>query len=209
MAVQDAPARSRRAADTRCPTCGAPAERGQLVCLECGSRIALTYRGPPSWRLPIAIMTAVVVLAVASAIVAYEAIADDAKSELAATPVHPKEPPAGSPKPAKAKPETASPGAPAGIVRRGALYTWPRSLEGFTVVVLSSEDRVSATAFARSVANAHAAKAGVIGSDDFKTLPKGFFVVFAGQYPSRSRADKAAARLGRRYKGAFTQRVSR
>src|SRR3954464_16098731 len=38
-----------------CPNCGAPADPGQLMCLECGSRLALDYRRPPSWRLPAAI----------------------------------------------------------------------------------------------------------------------------------------------------------
>ena len=38
---------------TSCPHCGEPAEPGQLVCLECGTRIALKEEGgerrsPPS-----------------------------------------------------------------------------------------------------------------------------------------------------------------
>ena len=47
VAVQEAPAQTERRLDASCPTCGAPAERGQLVCLECGSRIALAYKRPP------------------------------------------------------------------------------------------------------------------------------------------------------------------
>jgi len=33
--------------------------------------------------------------------------------------------------------------------------------------------------------------------------------VFGGSYKSRAQADRAAARLGRKYKGAFTQLVRR
>ncbi len=50
-----------RTGDVHCPRCGAAAERGQLVCLECGARVALVYRRPPSWKVPVAI-TAVVAL---------------------------------------------------------------------------------------------------------------------------------------------------
>ena len=77
------------------------------------------------------------------------------------------------------------------------------------MVINSTEDRASATAFARSAARTGPAKLGVIRADDFKTLPKGFYVVFAGFYASRAQADQATSRLERRYKGAFTQAVQR
>src|SRR3954451_17550034 len=44
-----------------CPNCGAPAERGQLMCLECGTRLALGYRRPATWRLA-AVLGAIVLL---------------------------------------------------------------------------------------------------------------------------------------------------
>ena len=207
-----------RKLESSCPTCGAPAERGQLVCLECGSRIALAYRRPPSWKIPVAITVLLGALVVAGSVLAYEAIDDDAKDEVARTPLKPKKAaPArkdDEPKTAPAEPETpaAEPKAPVaagGLVPKGKLYTWPRDLGAFTVVLLSAEDRPTATAFANRVADAKDAKAGVIRSDDFETLPKGFFVVFGGVYKSRARADRAAARLGRKYQGAFTQLVRR
>lgn len=218
-----------RKLDSNCPTCGAPAERGQLVCLECGSRIALAYRRPPSWKLPIAIVILVGVLAMAGAVFAYEAIDDEAKDEVAATPLKPKEsgvrdqvsgakdkaepkPAAKKPKPAakeepKAEPEPAA--TSEGLVAKGDLYTWPRELAGYTVVLLSTEDRASATNFAESAARAKDAKLGVIRADDFETLPKGFYVVFAGSYKTRARADRAVDRLSAKYQGAFVQRVKR
>ena len=245
MPVEEAPPRTQ---GTPCPTCGAPAERGQLVCLECGSRIALAYRRPPSWKIPVAIVATIAVLAVAGGVLAYDAIDDEASDEVAATPLNPKKgastnsstdseeneqtntekettaakerTAAERRKEAAAKKKAAEQKAarkrlagggttPEGLVKKGKLYTWPRGLDNFTVVVLSTEDRASATAFANQVADAKAAKAGVIRSDDFETLPTGFYIVFAGSYPTQARADRAAARLGRRYQGAFPQLVRR
>ncbi len=195
----------------RCPRCSAEAERGQLVCLECGARIALVYRRPPSWKVPVAITALVALLLGGAAFAAVSALSDEADREVAAAPPRPK--PATTESAATGtEAETGAEATEAGseaIVRDGALYRWPRSLEGFTVVINSTEDRVSAIAFARSAAGSKAAKLGVISADDFKTLPKGFFVVFAGFYDSRAKADRATARLAVKYKGAFTQAVQR
>jgi len=116
-----------------------------------------------------------------------------------------------TPEEAEPTPESDAPAATTddGLVKDGSLYTWPRSLRAFTVVLLSNEDRASATAFARSVAKSGGEPIGVISSADFGSLPKGFFVVFAGRYPDRAAADRAAARLGRRFRGAFPQLVRR
>lgn len=234
---------------TTCPVCAASAQRGQLVCLECGSRITLSYRRPPSWKVPVAITVAVLVLAGAGGAVAYQAMDDEAEREVAATPANPKEDAAPPRKEASdgtakagdgpAKPDTGqgetekkppddgelrlgdderaidaggeTSGGLAtgsgGLRKRGDLYVWPRSLRSFTVVLLSAEDRPSATSFARSASGRGSDKIGVINSKDFVTLPRGFFVVFAGQYPNRQQADRAAARLGGRFPGAFAQLV--
>jgi septal ring-binding cell division protein DamX len=211
------------------PTCGAPAERGQLVCLECGSRITLAYRKPPSWKVPAAISAVVLLLAAAGAVIAYRAIDEDAEREVAANPAkvdekRAEEEPAAtettpedeteaeteaetSPEP-KPEPKPEPPAAD-GLVRDGPLYKWPRSLKGFTVVLLSNEDRPSAATFARSAAQTRKEKIGVIRSNDFVTLPTGFFVVFAGKYDNRAQADRAAALLGRDFPGAFPQAVRR
>lgn len=218
--------------DTRCPVCGAPAQRGQLVCLECGSRVALAYRRPPSWKLPLAIAVAVGALAVAGAIVAYGAVRNDARDEVAAKPLSVKKSKAKSktqaktpaattakPAPGRAKTTPAKPAtsptttpraAAGGLVARGGIYAWPRDLAAYTVVLVSNGDRASALRFARSAAKGgNRDRIGVLRADDFKGLSKGFYLVFAGQYPSRSRAQAASARLGKRFKGAFPQRVSR
>jgi len=237
---------------TTCPVCAAPAQRGQLVCLECGSRITLGYRRPPNWKVPVVLTALVLLLTGAGGVLAYETIGDDAEREAARTPANPKEvtsrrdenastdrDSAGSddasglkapgtadkskddsPRPSDGGAQlgaddpvirdnnTADAGTDAGgLTRNGDLYTWPGSLRAFTVVLLSAEDRPSASKFARSAGESSGDKVGVIRSNDFVTLPRGFFVVFAGTYPSRARADQAAGRLERRFPGAFAQLV--
>ncbi len=235
---------------TTCPVCDAPAQRGQLVCLECGSRITLGYRRPPNWKVPVALTALVLLLTGAGGVLAYEAIGDDAEREAARTPASPKEATSGRPDEASTDRDSAGPdkasglkapgtadepqddapklgeaepgaddpvirdndaadaGADAGgLTRNGDLYSWPDGLRAFTVVLLSAEDRPTASRFARSAGGSSADKIGVIRSNDFKTLPRGFFVVFAGMYPSRGLAARAADRLERRFPGAFAQLV--
>ena len=98
--------RKDRALDSRvCPRCGAPAERGQLVCLECGARIALVYRRPPSWKMPVAI-TAVVALLLGGWGVprGMRPLTTRPSDEVAAAPLKPARR-AESPRPAAAKTE--------------------------------------------------------------------------------------------------------
>ena len=206
MAVRGSPTRHARK-DVSCPTCGAPAERGQLVCLECGTRLALTYRRPPSWKVPVAIVAVLGAVVVAGAVIAYDAISDDAREEVTATPPAPKQA-ASSREGAKAG-GSARTGGTGGLVKRGRLHSWPRSLEAFTVVLLSTDDERSAVDYANRVADRNDAKAGVIRSSDFAGLPQGPFVAFAGAYRSREEAGRAVARLKPRYPGAVAQAVKR
>ena len=207
--MPDFPTGSLRRNDTACPTCGAPAEEGQLVCLECGSRVALDYRRPPSWRVPAAILAAVVLLVLGGTAFAIKRIGDDAEREVSRTPVKVGGQ-AGGKSSATKKPAAKKEAAGrAELVKQGPLYAWPRELEGFTVVLLSAEDRPRAEEFARSASEGAPAKIGVIRADDFKSLPQGFYVVFAGHYEDRATADRALARLKPRFSGAFAKEVTR
>src|SRR4051812_47364658 len=72
-----------------CPNCGEPAESGQLMCLECGARLALDYQRPPSWRLPAAIVGIVLLLAGVGVAIALAAVTGDAEKTTAAAPTQP------------------------------------------------------------------------------------------------------------------------
>src|SRR6478672_7925369 len=69
-----------------CPNCSAPADPGQLMCLECGSRLALGYRRPPSWRLPAAVIGVVLLIAGIGVALALAAATDNANKTTAAAP---------------------------------------------------------------------------------------------------------------------------
>lgn len=66
-----------------CPTCGAGSEPGQLVCLECGSRISLGYRKPPSWRVPVAIVAILLLVVLGGLAVGLREVTSDADTEVA------------------------------------------------------------------------------------------------------------------------------
>jgi hypothetical protein len=248
--VQEAPARTRPETGTSCPTCGAPAERGQLICLECGSRIALAYRRPPSWRVPAAIIAVIVLATGAGLYFGIDALTDDAEKEVASRPAPPQsaaadgdeaqggegggarqEGAAGDQSATgndaasdeaagdgsageRAEDEGAQSGsgdadgtaeAPTGP---GGLRIWPEGEDAFTVVILSSGDIRSARAFATDAAKS-GVRAGVLRADDYPALfaSAGFYLVFAGVYPNQAKADRAAERLARRFKGAYPQFV--
>ena len=61
--------RQQSTADERCSSCDAPLAADQEWCLECGAaRTAL--RRPPNWRIPVAVVTLVVVLVVVGLLIA-------------------------------------------------------------------------------------------------------------------------------------------
>jgi len=160
--------------------------------------VTLGYRKPPSWRVPVAIVVAVILVAVAATAVALNKISDNADREVGRTPIK-----------VKGGGAAQKPKAGTELVKHGVLYDWPRDLKAFTVVLLSTENRADAEKFARSASDGAAAKIGVIAADDFKSLPKGTYAVFAGRYRDRPTADKAAARLRERFSRTSPQRVAR
>jgi len=153
--------------------------------------------------VPVAIIAAVVLLVAAAMAIALKEIGEDAEREAARTPIKAR---GGDDDNAGRRRQARRARA---LVRRGELYSWPRQLEGFTVVLQRTEDRASAEEFARSAAEGAPAKIGVLRTDDFGSLEGGFFVVFAGHYRTRELADRAAARLGGRFGGAVAQLVER
>jgi len=72
--------------DAICPECGAPADSGQLVCLECGARISLPRSPATSWKRPAAIVAIVALLATAGGTIGYRTLVHDAEEEAAEAP---------------------------------------------------------------------------------------------------------------------------
>ncbi len=77
--------RERDDADTRCAQCGAELAEDQEWCLECGGARTLIHRGP-DWRLPLAVIAVVIVLAIGGFVVAVISISNDSGNPTAANP---------------------------------------------------------------------------------------------------------------------------
>jgi hypothetical protein len=67
--VRAATLSERASASERCQACGGALARDQEWCLECGAARTLLRR-PPEWRVPVAIIAAVIALVVVALLIA-------------------------------------------------------------------------------------------------------------------------------------------
>ena len=199
-----------------CPNCGEPVERRQLVCLNCGARVALKER--TSWaREPVtALATALVVVIVIGAGLFGFAISEltsddgdgggDGASRQAASEgpavVSGGEQPTRTAEEAPAVTETVpaeeSPGSVPG---------WPKGVTAHTVVLVTSSDRAAALRVARE-ARGTGLEAGLLRSDPYD-LGSGLWIVFSGRFTTPEGAQAQAAQLDERYPGAYPQLIQR
>jgi hypothetical protein len=95
--------------------------------------------------------------------------------------------------PAAPAPPAAAPGQdqPAGGAQP---QSWPSGKSAYTVILLSTDQRVGAERKAREVAAA-GLPAGLLRSNDYPSLRPGYWVVFVGQYDSVEEASRRADRI--------------
>ena len=196
--------------ETPCPHCGQPAEPRQLVCLNCGGRVALRERVPLA-REPMTVLAAVLVAVIVLGAGLFgfaisELTSDDGdeqmqtvvtKEQRAATPEAPavvggerqdeKEPPASPPK------------------RKRGIPGWPKGVTAHTVVLVTSSDRAAALRIAKE-AQASGLEAGLMPSDPYN-LGTGLWIVYSGRFTTPEGAQAQAAQLADRYPGAYPQLV--
>ena len=228
-----------RTADTApealsCPNCGAPADAGQLMCLECGSRLALGYGRPPSWRLPAAVVGVVLLIAGIGVAIALAAATDNANKTTAAAPAQstptPQNAPADTPPTASTPspaptPSTPTPAptsanggsptpttsssasAPAPAPATASPSGWPPGKSAFTVIIASMPTKAAAQQKLDAAKAAGITGAAILHSDDFPTLNPGYWVVFDGQYDAIDQAQAQAA--ADRGKGGFSDAYPR
>ena len=200
--------------ETPCPHCGEPVEPRQLVCLNCGGRVALRERvslaREPMTALA-AVLVAVVVLGAGlfgfaiseltsgdgedSAPAQQSAAQPEAPAVVSGAKQEPKEsPPRQEEQPAQ-KPASRERGIPG----------WPKGLTAHTVVLVTSSDRAAALKVAKE-ARASGLEAGMIPSDPYN-LGTGLWIVYAGRFTTREGAQAQAGQLAGRYPGAYPQLV--
>ena len=222
--------------EANCTSCGEPVDRRQLVCLNCGARVAL--REPTPWaREPVTILAAVLVLVIVIGAGLFgfaisELTSDDGDAPTRAAAQSTTREPAGEApavvsggeQPAR----TAEDAAPAEerppeiepeeqqhsrgsdpLEGSGAdrVPGWPEGLSAHTVVLVTSSDHAAALNVAKQ-ARSTGLEAGLIRSEPFD-LGSGLWIVYSGQFTTPEGAERQAAQLAERYPGAYPQRVQR
>jgi hypothetical protein len=207
-----------------CPRCGAELAPDQEWCLSCGTAVGTRIAPTPRWRLPVVLVGTVLALLVAALVLSLvelggdpqpvakqptpgatptpSAAPDDGTAAVAPTtaPQPSATPEAGAtPAPGATAPDQGTTGSepdaiptPGGTNTAGGLASWPEGKTAWTVVIASTGSRAEAEKKARAAG----ADAGVLHSDDFSSLRKGYWVVFAGQYADPEAAQSAAEGKG-------------
>jgi hypothetical protein len=206
-----------------CPNCGEPVDRRQLVCLNCGARVALRER--TSWaREPVTALAAalLVVIVVGAGLFGFaisELASDDGDEPTRAAAENTAQAPAGegpavvsggeqTARTAEEPAEEPAPEAPAEEApRTDRVPGWPAGLSAHTVVLVTSSDRAAALNVAKQ-ARASGLEAGLMRSEPYD-LGTGLWIVFSGQFTTPDGAERQAAQLEDRYPGAYPQRIQR
>jgi hypothetical protein len=189
---------------TSCPRCDSPAERGQLVCVECGTRISLKEEGGERRsldRLPaVALLLCVVVIGAAAFGFALSELTSDDGNSSAADRTDQQKPSAGT-----GGPQTDTTAGDSQQASKSLLLEWPKDLTAYTVVLVTSGDRPAARQVAREAAQS-GLEAGMLRADDFD-LGTNLWIVFAGRFDNQASAERQAGNLGGRYPGAYATLV--
>jgi hypothetical protein len=207
-----------------CRSCGEPVDPRQLVCLNCGARVALKEHR--SWATePLAPIAAllVVVIVIGAGLFGFaisELTSDDGGGdELAGQPATAQEEPraqapgaegpavvSGGRQGTEASTETA-PAETEAAADPNAIPGWPDGVTAHTVVLVTSSDGPGARNVAREARRA-GLEAGMIRSDPYD-LGSGLWIVFTGRFDTREGAVRQAAGLQDRYPGAYPQLIQK
>jgi DNA-directed RNA polymerase subunit RPC12/RpoP len=206
--------------ETTCPHCGEPVEPRQLVCLNCGGRVALKERTPLA-REPVTAVAAVLVATIVigaglfgfaiSELTSGDGDDPAPRQERAATPATEEEPAAQQG--AEEEPAAEAPAVVGGEDQPtrtapadpGRVPGWPKGLTAHTVVLVTSSDRAAALGVARE-ARSRGLEAGLMRSDPYD-LGTGLWIVYTGHFTTPEGAGRQASELTDRYPGAYPQLV--
>jgi hypothetical protein len=207
--TQEAPA-VESDARPKCPSCGNEVEPRQPFCLECGRRLALGYRRPPSFRVPLALVAVVVIAAgIAAGYAVTQAVNDDRGPDaitindvvdpgLAQLQKQQQE------QAARQQQQQAQGKAPSESTSKAP--AWPSGTSAYTIVLLTTKDKATANATAQK-AIADGIDAGVLKGDKFQGLPAGTYFVFSGQYDTAAKAKSKVGTLTDAHPGAYARQI--
>ena len=186
-----------------CRACGAPAERGQEYCLECGNRI-LPARRPPvlaAWVVPALVALAVATCGAAAAIAStHDHKEKGTRTSVALSPLQP----APAPKPEHPATTPTKPTA-------GKLIAWPAT-NGYTIVLATiplASGATAAKAKASFALRKGLQRVGVLVSSSYPSLQPGYYIVFSGVYPSLAEAQSDLDTAKTTFPGAYARPVAR
>ncbi len=181
-----------------CPRCGEGVAVGQEYCLECGlklpgaSRLGPAPAGPREVMLPL-LVAAVVAIGGGAAAIALTRDTATATTIITAT--------GGS--------ETVAASA---VPTVSALADWPTGKTGWTNILVSVpkvDGRDAAVARAEQARRKGLRRVGVLDSSRYASLHPGYWVVFAGVYPTEPEATSRLREARGVQRGAHTERISR
>jgi len=203
--------------ETPCPHCGEPVDPRQLVCLNCGGRIALRERAILGCEpLPASALVFILVAAMSGLLLGLGLASlgggDDDDSGGSAQQVSATAPQGTAERTSTAAGQVEAPTVVGGgeqekqaPARQRGVPGWPRGLTAHTVVLVTSSDRAAALNVAKQ-ARASGLEAGLIRSDPYD-LGTGLWIVYSGQFTTPEGAQRQAAQLAERYPGAYPQLI--
>jgi hypothetical protein len=194
--------------ERRCPRCGAPRERRQAYCVECGLRLPALQGALPGlrrgwvrsfgWYPGDWIWASIPALAVAAGGAAVAIAFGGTSSTSAATTViaiH---------RPARAKPVTTA--------GKNGRTAWP-ARDGWTVAIVSYPvhgGNAPALATANRAARGGLPEVGVLHSSAFSSLHPGYYIVFSGIYSTLAEAQAALPSVrASGFSSAYPRQISR
>jgi septal ring-binding cell division protein DamX len=114
--------------------------------------------------------------------------------------------PSGTATPGASASPSPSPSPGSGAGSSGTIASWPSGKTAWTVVLESATSKSAADAKANELSS-DGTSVGVLHSDDFSSLNSGYWVVFSGQYDSKSAAQDALDSLKSKVPEAYVRHV--
>jgi septal ring-binding cell division protein DamX len=196
--------------ERECPRCGAGLRPDQEWCLNCGAGVGAQVASPRGWRWPLAAVGGLLALTLVAFVLALVELAGNAETvgqttptpQAAATPA-----PTSTAAPSTTTDPSQIPPASGGTAATPEVSDWPAGKTGYTVVLESSSSRAAADARAKDLAG-QGIPVGVLDTSGYASLTQDRYVVFSGQYTTRSEARVAVKGLANRVTGARVGRVA-